>query len=1231
MELQNHPFALYSALAAAVAGICAVIALQRRHTPGALALGVLLLAVMEWALCYSLEIASVNFPVKLFWAKMQYLGLVWIPALWLAMALEFSGLGRWLTRGNIAASLAIPILTILLAFTNDAHGLIWEHLTIEAKGELVLMRPVYGLGFRFFVAYTYLLIVLGIIAFAWMWARSPRLYRAQAAIFTLGALFPIAGNLVYLSGILPASDVDFTPVAFTVSGLLFVIGIYRYHMLDIAPLARDAALDSMSDGVILLDVQGRVVDINLVARDLLALPAGQAVGIPLTQVLPQLGDALALASADRAEAQEFAYDRSGETRALELRVSDFKDAQKVFQGYVAVIRDVTEQRQAAEAVQRREQILEATTYAAEIFLRTPRWDDNIQGVLRRLGEAAQVSRCYLFENHAAPDGTILTSQRFEWAAQGVETQLDNPDLQDLPWQASGFGRWAEALSRGKTIQGLVEDFPEQERELLLAQGIISLLAVPVFVEHQWWGMIGFDDCRTRRMWESVELDVLQVAASTLGAAIERRIMEEKLHRRAEEITRLYAAEMRRGDELDALRATVADITGELDLPKLLRSILERAVSLLDAAGGDLALYHPEWHDLEVVVSYNLGRDYTGTRLAVGEGAIGRAVETYEAVLVRDYRSWDGRSQQYDMGNWRAVLATPLTIGGRVLGAVAVVHSDVTRQFTHHDVNLLTAFAQQAAIAIDNAHNFEEMQLFARRMALLNDITRVAISAPDLPTMLNRLADRLSEMFNAGGAYIALGSRPAPATLPLQILGLDAAQGVDLVSDGDLHVGPEGIRAGNILLADDGVTATASPRIVAVTPDRMIMGMPLIADGRRLGTAYVSNFRRSRMTADDLALAEQASSQVALALARALSLESEKQGRQELARANSIIIALGHVAARIEMAPDPDAVMETLGGELAKLGMRCLVALQSPKQGGLTIRYASLPPKNLALVEKIIGMKLSEMLIIPKYFPFYEEVIERHNARFLENSIDFATFTLPRLAQERLPRLAKAIEVTPKTHWIFLPLVSEEHVRGSLWLWGEDLEEAALPAAAVFASQVAVALDNARLYAEVQQSAITDELTGLYNRRGFFELGRREVERSLRYARPLSAVFLDIDHFKQVNDRYGHQAGDQVLYHLAECLRQHVRSIDIVGRYGGEEFVLLLPETDQALANGVAERLRVKVEEMSAPTARGPVAITVSVGIAALTEAHENLEALLAHADQGLYRAKQTGRNRVVSV
>jgi diguanylate cyclase (GGDEF)-like protein len=204
------------------------------------------------------------------------------------------------------------------------------------------------------------------------------------------------------------------------------------------------------------------------------------------------------------------------------------------------------------------------------------------------------------------------------------------------------------------------------------------------------------------------------------------------------------------------------------------------------------------------------------------------------------------------------------------------------------------------------------------------------------------------------------------------------------------------------------------------------------------------------------------------------------------------------------------------------------------------------------------------------------------------------------------------------------------VIGTLWMWGDMLEEAALPAATIFASQVAVALENARLYNEIQQLAITDELTALYNRRGILELGQREVDRALRYNRPLTAVMLDIDHFKLVNDRYGHPLGDEVLCWLAEICRRNVREIDIVGRYGGEEFLILLPESEMRNSTQLAERLRQRVGEAKIPTRVGDLSITISLGLSELTDNTRDLKTLIAHSDQALYAAKRAGRNRVIT-
>jgi diguanylate cyclase (GGDEF)-like protein len=170
----------------------------------------------------------------------------------------------------------------------------------------------------------------------------------------------------------------------------------------------------------------------------------------------------------------------------------------------------------------------------------------------------------------------------------------------------------------------------------------------------------------------------------------------------------------------------------------------------------------------------------------------------------------------------------------------------------------------------------------------------------------------------------------------------------------------------------------------------------------------------------------------------------------------------------------------------------------------------------------------------------------------------------------------------------------------------------------------------RKYAQalLQHLAITDHLTKLYNRRHFFELAEQAFRQAQRYNHSLSALMIDADHFKQVNDQYGHLIGDQVLQNLAGVLKRSLRDADILGRYGGEEFAILLPETDLDAAARSAERLRLSVADSPAVTEKGSIPITISLGVACLRGADEQIDQLINRADQALYLAKGAGRNQV---
>lgn len=218
--------------------------------------------------------------------------------------------------------------------------------------------------------------------------------------------------------------------------------------------------------------------------------------------------------------------------------------------------------------------------------------------------------------------------------------------------------------------------------------------------------------------------------------------------------------------------------------------------------------------------------------------------------------------------------------------------------------------------------------------------------------------------------------------------------------------------------------------------------------------------------------------------------------------------------------------------------------------------------------------------------------------------------------------------------ICLPLVSHANRLGVMLFYRDDRDAFSpdeIDTLITYASLASGAIENARLHAHVSEQAVTDALTGLPNRRYFDERLESEVGRANRYGKPLTLAMLDIDHFKRINDAYGHAAGDAVLRQVAHVLLEQIRDADFVARYGGEEFVLILPETDVSRALFVAERIRQAVAAASLRLPDGrELSVTASLGIAAFQGDNGSGDELLRHADRAMYAAKEKGRNRVES-
>jgi diguanylate cyclase (GGDEF)-like protein/PAS domain S-box-containing protein len=1530
------PYAILTAISACLAMIVAAIAWPRRSVSGGTSLALLMMAIAEWSLGAAIEYATISTTGKIFWSKIEYIGTLSSPVFFLFFALERNRLERWITKRNVALLFIIPVVTFLLAATNEWHLLVWSSFTPSAGNLLI-----YGHGWWWWIGslgYSYVLLFAGTILLFRAVIHFQGEYSHQNVMVLAGAIVPWLGNMVYAFGFSPRPGLDITNLLMMLSGVILALGIFRFRLLDLIPVARDALVETMSDGMLVLDGENRIVDINQAAKRLFNSGKEIRSGQPINDLCTDFPDLAALIQNTTEERFEVAP--SGSTHGfLEFTVSRVHDPRGRFSGWLVTVRDISQKKQTEIALQHHDAILQAVSLAAEKFLGGATWEESVPEVLAQLGAAADISRVYVFERHLAADDTPLVSQRYEWVAKGITAQIDSPDLQNLPYQAAGFERWEAAFLQRQSIAGLVRDFPVSERQLLSAQDILAITLMPIFDEERLWGFIGFDECRFERVWTTGELEALQTAAGIFGAALSRKRAEAILHDRQRSLNLLHDIihKALQTPDLNSMAQTLVDRVGQLigadgcfltQWDEATRRVIPLAAygpfrdtysettsqpgektftaSVLDAGhplpiedthkspyvSPHIVAQFPSRSMLAlplivggsklgaILLSFNNSHHFSDDEIANGEQAadlialtlakfqameqanqraeeaetlrkasavvaatldpqeaVSRILDQLEQVvpydsasvqLLRDGelevvggRGWDDPSKviglrfsipgenpnsvvirtrqpyvlneaekayptfhQPPHSHIRSWLGVPLIVHNQVTGLLAI-DSREPDHFTNGHIQMAAAFADQVAIALENANLFGSTQWQVKRQeALLQLSAELAMPLPE-QEICRRAVNRLQETLKFDYVGVVLveaesGDRvvQAATSFPNQKLPTRFPAGKGLselpLLDGQIHYTPDvtkearyvpGIHGSEvdapiligdkvrgtlvieatrphafsdhnravintaanllglaltraelfarehrqfeelavlhaialattearnedellerttqligeklfpdnfgILLLDEktkllhlhtsyrlginaedfsiplgqGITGVVAKsgqarRVPDVSKDpdyinvdsriRSETCVPLKIGGQVIGVINAESTALAAFTPDDERLLATLANQLAIGIERLRAVDKIYQQAATLAQANALISALAQVAARIETESDPNGIFRTLGEELKKLGLTCLVSLFMPGTSELNIRYTSLDERRTRIIERITHRGIKEFHFPVEKLARYVDLTHQPHATILRDPIAILTNILEGFTREAIERIL-APGMTKDAAIGHFPLLVEERVLGFLWLWGENLEETDLPSMSIFANQVAIAIENARLFAEVQNLAVMDPLTGLYNRRGLFGLGRLEFARTRRFGRPFASLMLDIDHFRRVNNTYGHPVGDQVLQALARHCQNSVREIDLVGRYGGEEFIFLLPETDLSIAREIAERLRKTIAETKVPTDKGEISVTVSIGVAVYDDFTLDLETMIARADQAMYVSKHKGRNRV---
>jgi len=352
---------------ALTAAALAIYAWRKRPAPGATPFFIMMLAVAEWTFGYALELSSADLAWIVFWAKVEYLGIAIGPVAALVLAIEYTGHEAWLTRRGRALLMIVPIATVVLVWTNELHQLIWTRVGLDRSSSVALLDVDYGVWFIIHAAYSYLVMIFGILLVILALIRSPRPYRGQAAVLALSGVVPLAGNAIYVLKLSPFAHLDLTPFAFALAGVLWAWGLFHFQLLDIVPVARDAVIESMTDAVLVIDGNNRIVDLNPAAQQIVRRTPAELIGQRADLALSIRPD-LVQRYRDTAEARAEIQSIFDPRRFYDLRISPLYDRHRRLTGRLIVLRDISDRKQIEAALLQAKNQAEIASRSKSTFL-----------------------------------------------------------------------------------------------------------------------------------------------------------------------------------------------------------------------------------------------------------------------------------------------------------------------------------------------------------------------------------------------------------------------------------------------------------------------------------------------------------------------------------------------------------------------------------------------------------------------------------------------------------------------------------------------------------------------------------------------------------------------------------------------------------------------------------------------------------------------------------------------
>ncbi len=342
MNYQYAPYFWLLGLSFTILMSLALVSLRYRRVKGSKAFGVCMLNFAFWTLCNGFELAATDLPTKLFWANMQYFSYTTFHLCWLYMVLQFTGSREWTRPARFLPLFIIPVILIILVWTDQYHGLIRYNFSLNTDGTIWVIEKTYGPLYWIHPIYTYSIVLISIVLIARAALIHRSIYRMQAIALLISPVVSFIPSIMYVLSWSPVQGFDITPAILGVSGLIAAVGLFRYRLFAVAPVARDTAVDHMNMGMLVIDSDEMIVDTNSVACKLLEKEGSQLAGLSAREGLSSFGISWEeLQAMQTTEHQVFSTQMNKELY-LELQCHPVFNKYSAHVGHVILVRDVTE-------------------------------------------------------------------------------------------------------------------------------------------------------------------------------------------------------------------------------------------------------------------------------------------------------------------------------------------------------------------------------------------------------------------------------------------------------------------------------------------------------------------------------------------------------------------------------------------------------------------------------------------------------------------------------------------------------------------------------------------------------------------------------------------------------------------------------------------------------------------------------------------------------------------------